>query len=239
MVNVVVIELQMTQGGYREDGRASKLKRDGALEMHTARDKYCPCLWPNDASNGFDTLVIRLSTSTRKYESRYDTPPHDARLEASLHAHHWRKEGSKTRAINLRRLATSDTRTVPAPSGSGNSTGVEALESIRGSLRAQNRYQRQHVLNRVLETQPMPGFETPSAFGNPSTSSGFFPSSYVGQFSESYRAELTSPPNLYPVQSQYRGQAQPIPQRPYGVPSPRPGSRPTIEHAIQNMQVLP
>ncbi|KAJ7233150.1 hypothetical protein B0H12DRAFT_1144353 [Mycena haematopus] len=92
------------------------------------------------------------------------------------------------------------------------------------------------VLNRVPETQPMPGFETPSAFGDPSTSSGFFPSSYVGQFSESYRAELKSPPNLYPVQSQYRGQAQPIPQRPYGVPSPRPGSRPTIEHAIQNMQ---
>ncbi|KAF7353048.1 ACBP-domain-containing protein [Mycena venus] len=92
------------------------------------------------------------------------------------------------------------------------------------------------ILNRVPETQPMPGFETPSAFGEPSNSSGFFPSSYVGQFSESSRAELTSPPNLYPAHPQYRGQVQPIPQRPYGVPSPRPGSRPTIEHAIQNMQ---
>ncbi|KAJ6516197.1 hypothetical protein C8R45DRAFT_959228 [Mycena sanguinolenta] len=92
------------------------------------------------------------------------------------------------------------------------------------------------VLNRVPETQPMPGFETPSAFGEPSNSSGFFPSSYVGQFSESYRAEVASPPNLYPMNPQYRGQVQPIPQRPYAVPSPRPGSRPTIEHAIQNMQ---
>ncbi|KAF7355050.1 ACBP-domain-containing protein [Mycena sanguinolenta] len=92
------------------------------------------------------------------------------------------------------------------------------------------------VLNRVPETQPMPGFETPSAFGEPSNSSSFFPSSYVGQFSESYRAELTSPPNLYPMHPQYRGQVQPISQRPYDGPSPRPGSRPTIEHAIQNMQ---
>jgi len=92
------------------------------------------------------------------------------------------------------------------------------------------------ILNRVPETQPMPGFETPSAFGEPSNSSVFFPSSYVGQFSESSRAELTSPPNLYPAHPQYRGQVQPIPQRPYGVTSPRPGSRPTIEHAIQNMQ---
>ncbi|KAK7061462.1 ACBP-domain-containing protein [Favolaschia claudopus] len=92
------------------------------------------------------------------------------------------------------------------------------------------------MLNRVPETQPMPGFETPSAFAEPSNSSGFFPSTYVGQFSESSRAGLASPPNLYPAHPQYRGQVQSIPQRPYGVPSPRPGSLPTIEHAIQNMQ---
>lgn len=79
----------------------------------------------------------------------------------------------------------------------------------------------------------MPGFETPSAFGEQSNSSGFFPSSYVGQSS---RTELASPPNFYPAHPQYRGQVQPIPQQSYGIPSPRPGSRPTIEHAIQNMQ---
>ncbi|KAJ6599366.1 hypothetical protein DFH09DRAFT_1022357 [Mycena vulgaris] len=93
------------------------------------------------------------------------------------------------------------------------------------------------VLHRVPETQPMPGFETPSAFGEPSTPSSFFPpgSSYVGQFSESSRAELTSPPNIYPAHSQYRGQAQPLAPRQYGVPS-RPVSRPTLEHAIENVQ---
>ncbi|KAJ7499220.1 hypothetical protein FB451DRAFT_1204677 [Mycena latifolia] len=93
------------------------------------------------------------------------------------------------------------------------------------------------VLHRVPETQPMPGFETPSAFGEPSTPSSFFPpgSSYVGQFSESSRAELTSPPNIYPAHPQYRGQVQPLPPRPYGVPS-RPVSRPTLEHAIENVQ---
>ncbi|KAJ7688436.1 hypothetical protein B0H17DRAFT_1068717 [Mycena rosella] len=94
------------------------------------------------------------------------------------------------------------------------------------------------VLHRVPETQPMPGFETPSAFGEPSTSSSFFPpSSYagLGQFSQSSRAELTSPPNVYPAYPQNRGQVQPIPGRQYGVPS-RPVSRPTIEHAIENVQ---
>ncbi|KAJ7117303.1 hypothetical protein C8R43DRAFT_902079 [Mycena crocata] len=82
------------------------------------------------------------------------------------------------------------------------------------------------VLHKVPETQPMPGFETPSAFGDPSTSSSFFPpgSSYVGEFSESSRAELTSPPNIYPAHPQQ-----------YGVPS-RPVSRPTLEHAVENVQ---
>ncbi|KAJ7095097.1 hypothetical protein B0H15DRAFT_828066 [Mycena belliarum] len=93
------------------------------------------------------------------------------------------------------------------------------------------------ILHRVPETQPMPGFETPSAFGEPSTPSTFFPqgSSYVGQFSESSRAELTSPPNNYPAHSQYREQAQVQPPRQYGVPS-RPVSRPTLEYAIENVQ---
>ncbi|KAJ7667706.1 hypothetical protein DFH06DRAFT_1183348 [Mycena polygramma] len=90
------------------------------------------------------------------------------------------------------------------------------------------------VLHRVPETQPMPGFETPSAFGEPSTPSSFFPS-YVGQFSQSSRAGLTSPPNLYPAHPQYRGQVQPPPSGPYGIPS-RPASRPTLEHAVENVQ---
>ncbi|KAJ7122739.1 hypothetical protein C8R44DRAFT_784410 [Mycena epipterygia] len=91
------------------------------------------------------------------------------------------------------------------------------------------------ILHRVPETQPMPGFETPSAFGESSTPSSFFPpgSSYVGQFSESSRAELRSPPNVYPAH--LRGQMQPLPPRQYGVPS-RPVSRPTLEHAIENVQ---
>ncbi|KAJ7283500.1 hypothetical protein C8J57DRAFT_1292747 [Mycena rebaudengoi] len=92
-------------------------------------------------------------------------------------------------------------------------------------------------LHRVPETQPLPGFETPSAFGEPSTPSSFYPptGSYVGQFSESSRAELTSPPNLYPAHPQYRGPVQALPSRQYGVPS-RPVSRPTLEHAIENVQ---
>jgi hypothetical protein len=93
------------------------------------------------------------------------------------------------------------------------------------------------VLHRVPEIQPMPGFETPSAFGEASSPSSFFPqgSSYVGQFSESSRAELTSPPNLYPAHPQYRGPIQPLPAKQYGVPS-RPASRPTLEHVIENVQ---
>ncbi|KAJ7507459.1 hypothetical protein B0H11DRAFT_1967180 [Mycena galericulata] len=91
------------------------------------------------------------------------------------------------------------------------------------------------VLHRVPESQPMPGFETPSAFGEPHSS---FPpgSSYAGQFSESSRAELTSPPTLYPAHPQYRSQQmQPLPSRQYGVPS-RPVSRPVLERAIENVQ---
>ncbi|KAJ7179416.1 hypothetical protein C8R46DRAFT_1073695 [Mycena filopes] len=94
------------------------------------------------------------------------------------------------------------------------------------------------ILHRVPETQPMPGFETPSAFGEPTASSSFFPpgSSYPSQFSESSRAELRSPPtNVYPAHPQYRGQMQPLPPRQYGVPS-RPASRPTLEHAVENVQ---
>ncbi|KAJ7067984.1 hypothetical protein C8F01DRAFT_1116447 [Mycena amicta] len=93
------------------------------------------------------------------------------------------------------------------------------------------------VLPRVPETQPMPGFETPSAFAEPSTPSSFIPgSSYVAQFSEISRANLTSPPNIYPVHPQYRESVPTAPShRTYGVPS-RPISRPTIEHAIENVQ---
>jgi len=79
----------------------------------------------------------------------------------------------------------------------------------------------------------MPGFATPSAFGD----SSFYPqpSSYVGQFSESSR-ELTSPTNLYPAHPQYTGQPmQPLPSGRFATPT-RPVSRPTIERAIENVQ---
>ncbi|KAJ7228949.1 hypothetical protein GGX14DRAFT_415940 [Mycena pura] len=89
------------------------------------------------------------------------------------------------------------------------------------------------VLHRVPETQPMPGFETPSAFAEPSTPSSFFPpgSSYVGQFSDSSRMTLTSPPNIYPAHPQYPDSVPLPPIRPS-----RPVSRPTLEHAIENVQ---
>ncbi|KAF8076084.1 hypothetical protein FPV67DRAFT_1405790 [Lyophyllum atratum] len=88
----------------------------------------------------------------------------------------------------------------------------------------------------VPATQPHPGFETPSAFAEPSpASSPSFPtmSSYVGQFSESSRAGAATPTHVYPSHSQYRGPQQPLP--PYG--PLRPASRLALERAVENVQV--
>ncbi|RDB23275.1 hypothetical protein Hypma_009659 [Hypsizygus marmoreus] len=86
--------------------------------------------------------------------------------------------------------------------------------------------------------QPLPGFETPSAFAEPSTtSSPPYPStsSYVDQFSESSRAGMGTPTHhpIYPAHPHYRGPQQPLPQ--YG--PVRPASRPTLERAVENVQV--
>lgn len=88
-------------------------------------------------------------------------------------------------------------------------------------------------------TQPLPGFETPSAFAEPltvSSPSSVYPttSSYVGQFSETSRHALTSPPNIYPAHPNYLGPAQSLPMRVYG--PARPPSRPMLERAIENVQ---
>lgn len=85
-------------------------------------------------------------------------------------------------------------------------------------------------------TQPLPNFETPSAFAEPSpVSSPSYPtmSSYVGQSPESSRAGLPTPTHLYPAYPLYRGPQQPLPQ--YG--PVRPASRPTLERAVENVQV--
>jgi hypothetical protein len=89
----------------------------------------------------------------------------------------------------------------------------------------------------IPATQPLPVFETPSAFAEPSpASSPSYPatSSYIGQFSESSRAEMVTPTHLYPAHPHYRGPQQLLPMQ-YG--PLRPASRPTLERAVENVQV--
>ncbi|CAK5275784.1 unnamed protein product [Mycena citricolor] len=83
------------------------------------------------------------------------------------------------------------------------------------------------ALSRVPETQPLPGFETPSAFADPSASSSFYPQSspYSGPYPDS-RIGLTSPPNVHPQSTQYRT-TQTL---------PRPASRSSLEHSVENVQ---
>jgi len=98
----------------------------------------------------------------------------------------------------------------------------------------------QHPHGIVPAVQPLPGFETPSAFAETSTTpSSLYPvgSSYIGQFSESSRGEIISPPNINVYPSPYHGQLQPQPRQQYNTPPPmRPGSRPTLERAVENVQ---
>ncbi|KAJ3906052.1 acyl CoA binding protein-domain-containing protein, partial [Lentinula edodes] len=87
--------------------------------------------------------------------------------------------------------------------------------------------------------QPLPGFDTPSAFAEPSPTSipsSLYPvgSSYVG-FSESSREGMTSPPQgLFPAHPQYRHQAQSLPLGQYGVV--RPASTLAMERAVESVQ---
>ncbi|KAJ3829057.1 ACBP-domain-containing protein [Lentinula raphanica] len=86
--------------------------------------------------------------------------------------------------------------------------------------------------------QPLPGFETPSAFAEPSPSSipsSLYPagSSYVG-FSDSTHGEMRSPPqSLFPT-AQYRHQPQSLPLGQYGVV--RPASALAMERALESVQ---
>lgn len=88
----------------------------------------------------------------------------------------------------------------------------------------------------IPATQPQPGFETPSAFGDPAATpapSSLYPASHFSQ------SELASSPPvpLYPLHTQFRAQAQPVVSQfgPY-VPIVRPATRPTIERAVENVQ---
>lgn len=95
-------------------------------------------------------------------------------------------------------------------------------------------------------TQPMPAYETPSAFeggpGSPSIPSSAYPTttvSYPGNLSQSSRTDITSPPNIFPAHPGYRGPY--THGRPYplagGGQIPRPVSRPVLERAMENLQV--
>lgn len=99
-----------------------------------------------------------------------------------------------------------------------------------------------HTTAHVPATQPMPTFETPSAFegntGSPSIPSSAYPTTtvsypYPANLSQSSRTDITSPPNPYPAfRQQYTG-------RPYALQpgvGPRPGSRPVIERAVESVQ---
>ncbi|SJL01508.1 uncharacterized protein ARMOST_04830 [Armillaria ostoyae] len=88
----------------------------------------------------------------------------------------------------------------------------------------------------VPVTQPLPGFETPSAFGDSPTPapSSVYPTS---QFSQSSRNEVTGSPHIYPSHPQFRGQSQPILMSQFGPYVPvRPATRPTLERAVENVQ---
>lgn len=89
----------------------------------------------------------------------------------------------------------------------------------------------------VPVTQPMPGFETPSAFAEPSpisAPSSLYPTSSYVPLSQS--SQLTSPPpDIFPTHPVYHGTPQPLPAvRQYG--PVRPVSQSTLERAVQHMQ---
>lgn len=93
----------------------------------------------------------------------------------------------------------------------------------------------------VPAMQPLPGFETPSAFAEPSPTSipsSLYPagSSYVGRpLSQSSRGDMVSPPQgLFGPHPQFRHQTQSLPLGQYGVV--RPASTLTMERAIESVQ---
>ena len=81
----------------------------------------------------------------------------------------------------------------------------------------------------VPASQPLPGFQTPSAFGDPSSTPA--PSTtYPQSLPES------PPANLYPLHTQFREASQPMMSQ-FGPYIPvRPATRPTLERAVENVQ---
>ncbi|KAH9482440.1 Acyl-CoA-binding protein-like protein 3 [Psilocybe cubensis] len=91
------------------------------------------------------------------------------------------------------------------------------------------------VHQRVPSQQPLPGFETPSAFADTTVSPQYPPSNqYPGHFSETSRIQAVSPPNQYPAQPSYNFQSQSHPSQ--YVPL-RPPSGMALERAVENVQV--
>ncbi|PPQ92378.1 hypothetical protein CVT25_008728 [Psilocybe cyanescens] len=91
------------------------------------------------------------------------------------------------------------------------------------------------VHQRVPSQQPLPGFQTPSAFAD-SAASPHYPQSgqYTGPFSESSRAQVVSPPNVYPGHPSYHFQSQSHPSQYAPL---RPSSSMALERAVENVQV--
>lgn len=84
----------------------------------------------------------------------------------------------------------------------------------------------------IPPAQPHPGYSTPSTFADPtSVPSSLYPTtgSYAGHYSQSSRAELVSPPHVYQSHPAYNQTSQ------YG--PGRPASRPTLERALESVQV--
>jgi hypothetical protein len=91
--------------------------------------------------------------------------------------------------------------------------------------------------HRVPSQQPHPGFETPSAFAEPTpVSSSPYPSAnpYGGLYSETSRMQVVSPPLQYQSHPSYREQLQSHPSN-YGIPPPP--STLALERAVETVQV--
>ncbi|KAH7916675.1 acyl CoA binding protein-domain-containing protein [Hygrophoropsis aurantiaca] len=85
----------------------------------------------------------------------------------------------------------------------------------------------------VPPMQPMPGFETPSAFADPLPSS--IPSSSVYPSTASYPPGFTSQSPAHFAHPSARSHTMPLPTQQFGVPL-RPPTRLTLEQAVENVQ---
>jgi len=86
----------------------------------------------------------------------------------------------------------------------------------------------------IPSQQPLPGFETPSAFAEPtpvSSSSYPYAKPYGGPYSETSRMQVMSPPLQYQSHPSYRAQMQSHPS------IPPPPSTSALERAVENVQV--